>query len=39
LPVPDGPSADLPDLARRTVAVLTRELNELLVPVLRQLDE
>jgi len=38
-PVPDEPSADLPELARRTVAVLARELNELLVPMLRQLDE
>jgi hypothetical protein len=38
-PVPDTPSADLPELAERTVSVLVRELNELLVPILRQLDE
>jgi hypothetical protein len=38
-PVPDEPSADLQELAQRTVAVLARELNDLLVPMLRQLDE
>jgi hypothetical protein len=38
-PVPDEPSTDLPELAQHTVSVLVRELNELLAPMVRQLDE
>ncbi len=36
---PDGPDAELADAAARAVTVLVRELNELLTPLVRQLDE
>ena len=38
-PVPDEPSTDLAALAQRTVTVMVRELNDLLRPMLSQLDE
>ena len=37
-PAPDGPGAGVPAAARRAVAVLTRELDLLLAPVIGQLD-
>lgn len=38
-PAPDGPGPELPTLAERAVAVLARELNELLGPMLGALDD
>jgi hypothetical protein len=35
---PDGPSDDIEKTARRAITVLVRELNELLTPVIRQLE-
>jgi hypothetical protein len=35
---PEGPDADIAELARRAVIVLTRELNDLLAPVVQRLD-
>jgi hypothetical protein len=35
---PDGPRDDTEETARRAVTVLVRELNELLTPVIRQLE-
>ena len=37
-PAPDGPGNDVPQRARLAVAVLVRELNELLSPAVEQLD-
>jgi hypothetical protein len=37
-PAPDGPSDSLADTARLAVAVLVRELNELLNPIIRRLE-
>ena len=37
-PAPDGPGDDVEQSARRAVAVITRELNELLTPMLDQLE-
>src|SRR6266536_390613 len=35
---PDGPEGELEQTARRAVIVLVRELNELLTPIIRQLE-
>ncbi|MER7591399.1 hypothetical protein ABTW72_28070 [Micromonospora sp. NPDC127501] len=37
-PTPDGPDDEVAAAARRAVAVLTRELNDLLAPMIGQLD-
>lgn len=36
---PDGPGEDVEGTARRAVIVLVRELNELISPIVRQLEE
>lgn len=38
-PAPEGPGPDFPDLAGRAVTVLVRELNDLLGPVVAQLEQ
>jgi hypothetical protein len=38
-PAPAGPDQRLPHAARHAVTVLVRELNELLTPIVRQLDD
>jgi hypothetical protein len=38
VPAPDGPGRELPSLAARTVAVLVRELNVVLGPMVNRLD-
>jgi hypothetical protein len=37
-PTPDGPDDDVPAAAHRAVVVLARELNDLLAPMIGQLD-
>ncbi len=37
-PAPAGPADDAPETARRAVAAVVRELNELLAPMISQLD-
>jgi hypothetical protein len=37
-PAPDGPDASVPATARRAVAVLVRELNEIVTPIIGQLE-
>jgi hypothetical protein len=38
-PAPEEPGPELPELAIRAVSVLVRELNDLLGPMLGQLDQ
>jgi hypothetical protein len=35
---PDGPDEDVEGTARRAVIVLVRELNDLISPIIRQLE-
>ncbi|HXW46706.1 MAG TPA: hypothetical protein VEL03_18090 [Streptosporangiaceae bacterium] len=37
-PAPDGPDADVPQAARVAVGVIVRELNDLLIPIIAQLE-
>jgi len=38
-PAPDGPEGEVDQNARRAVTVLVRELNDLLSPMIGQLDD